>query len=86
MGLTVGVEVAVGAGVSVRVAVGRLEVGSIVPAGAVTGTVALIMKFWFGGHVTGTLAGMTMGPLQAVRMAIEISAKRTWPIFIDSSF
>ena len=77
VGVRVGdaVAVAVGVGASVRVA--RIAPGAGVSVVPTDGTVALITKFWFGGQVTGTFAGMTMGPPQAANMAIKISAKKT---------
>jgi hypothetical protein len=77
VGVRVGDAVAVAVDVGASVRVGRIAPGagvSVVPA---DGTVALITKFWFGGQVTGTFAGMTIGPPQAARMAIKINAKRT---------
>ena len=84
VGVRLGDAVAVVVGISMGV--GRIAPGAGVSVIPVDGTVALITKFWFGGQVTGTFAGMTMGPPQAVRMAIKISVKRTRPIFIGSSF
>jgi hypothetical protein len=76
--------VKVGLGVTVSVWVGtRLGVGET--RAAVTGAVALMIKSWPAGKVTATLAGMTMGLLQALRKTRKNKEKIAARIFMGGS-